>query len=349
MNETKKTTARLEKILKILEKNPQGLSRSELQKYFKNISKITLVRDINKLLEYKHIKSTGNGRGTKYLYGYQHPLIKRINLKQYFKSPPDQRARVKTFNLDIFPSLNNLLLKSEKTKLDLLNDQYLARTRPIGKTIKQKELERFTIELAWKSSRIEGNTYSLLETEALIRKQQLAKGKTQAEAQMILNHKTTFDTIYSHKPSFKKLTFSNVINIHSQLIDQLEVEKGIRSHPVGITGTNYMPLKNQPQIKLTLKQIVKVINQTKHPVEKALIANAMIAYLQPFADGNKRTGRLTGNAILLAHNYVPLSYRSVNEMEYKEAIVLFYETNNLYHFKKIFIDQFIFSANTYFI
>lgn len=66
----------------------------------------------------------------------------------------------------------------------------------------------------------------------------------------------------------------------------------------------------------------------------------MISYIQPFEDGNKRTSRLLGNALLLANGYCPLSYRSVDEVEYKKAIILFYERNSVLYFKGMFIDQF---------
>lgn len=82
------------------------------------------------------------------------------------------------------------------------------------------------------------------------------------------------------------------------------------------------------------------VNQSEHPVEKALLTVLMISYIQPFEDGNKRAARLLGNALLLAHNYCPLSYRSVDEVEYKKGVLLFYEQNSLSYFKTIFIDQF---------
>jgi len=83
--------------------------------------------------------------------------------------------------------------------------------------------------------------------------------------------------------------------------------------------------------------------------EKALVAACMIAYLQPFADGNKRTSRMLADAILLAHDYFPLSYRSVDVNEYRRAMIIFYEQNNLYHFKRIFLEQLEFAVNDYFL
>jgi len=75
----------------------------------------------------------------------------------------------------------------------------------------------------------------------------------------------------------------------------------------------------------------------------------MISYLQPFTDGNKRTARMASNAILIANNYYPLSYRSIDEVEFKKALILFYEQNNLYHLKRLFLEQYRFAMQTYFV
>ena len=101
-------------------------------------------------------------------------------------------------------------------------------------------------------------------------------------------------------------------------------------------------------IKDALKALIEVINRTENPIEKALIAVLMIAYIQPFEDGNKRTSRILGNALLLANDYCPLSYRSVDEVEYKKAIIMFYEQNNATYFKKLFLDQYKQAVKKYF-
>ena len=95
--------------------------------------------------------------------------------------------------------------------------------------------------------------------------------------------------------------------------------------------------------------MVKISNTPKEPFSKAILAMVLISYIQPFEDGNKRTARLTGNAVLLAHNACPLSFRSVNEVDYKKALIIFYEQNNLRFFKELFMEQFKFSSETYFL
>ena len=82
--------------------------------------------------------------------------------------------------------------------------------------------------------------------------------------------------------------------------------------------------------------------------EKALLALVLLSYIQAFSDGNKRTARIIGNGILIAYGYCPISFRSVDSIDYKKAMLMFYEQNNIAAFKKIFIDQFLFAVKTYF-
>ncbi len=99
-----------------------------------------------------------------------------------------------------------------------------------------------------------------------------------------------------------------------------------------------------------MEEMVKIVNNKNyHPLLKSMACILLTSYIQPFEDGNKRTARLLGDAILLAHSYCPLSYRSVNESNYKKVTLLFYEQNSALFFKELFIDQFKFSINNYFL
>ena len=73
-----------------------------------------------------------------------------------------------------------------------------------------------------------------------------------------------------------------------------------------------------------------------------------ILSVQPFADGNKRTSRMLSNAVLLAHDYFPLSYRSIDVNEYRSAMIVFYEINNLYNYKRLYMKQLQFAIDNYF-
>jgi Fic family protein len=212
----------------------------------------------------------------------------------------------------------------------------------------RKEIERLNIDFSWKSSKIEGNTYSLLETEQLIKNQKEASGHSREEATMILNHKKALEYIDRNKNEFQSMSVPKIENIHSLLVDGLNVTKNLRKTLVGITGTNYRPLDNEFQIKEALEKTCKSVNETRDVFEKAIVLMLLIAYIQPFVDGNKRTSRLSGNAILQSFNSCPLSYRSMDEGEYKKAILLFYEQNNISYFKELFLKQFEFAVENYF-
>jgi len=106
---------------------------------------------------------------------------------------------------------------------------------------------------------------------------------------------------------------------------------------------------NEHQIRKALEKTVKLINGQKNVFGKSLLAAVLIAYIQPFADGNKRTSRLLADAILLAGHTCPLSFRSIKETEYKQALIILFEQNNLRLFKELFIEQFKFAINNYFL
>lgn len=110
-------------------------------------------------------------------------------------------------------------------------------------------MERLAIDLSWKSSQIEGNTYSLLETERLLREKQTAAGKTRGDASVLLNHKEALDFIIKHPGYVSPLTVSCIEDIHRIHVRDLPVERNLRKRRVGISGTNYKPLENEFLIK----------------------------------------------------------------------------------------------------
>ena len=313
------------------------------------LSRITVVRDIDKLLKLNLVERIGKGRNVTYKEYLSNDLLGFFDAEQYFSKGPDARElKFSRFNFNLFSKLAGIFSKTELSESELLNKKYQNRIKKMPEAILKKEIERLMIEFSWKSSQIEGNTYSLIDTEILIKEKREASGHKREEAIMILNHKTALDYIFSEKKQIKKLSIRFIENVHGLLIKNLNINKGLRKNIVGITGTSYRPLDNQHQIREALEKMVKAINKLKNPLEKSLVANLMIAYIQPFEDGNKRTSRLVGNALLLADDYCPLSFRSINESDYKKAMILFYEQNSARLFKELFIEQFKFSLDNYF-
>lgn len=336
--------------LKILEfiRSVGKTQNKQIAEHFGDFSRITIIRDINVLLKFGLVEKKGKGRSVFYQEKVSQEFLKYIDINSYFSLEADKRSiAFPNFNFDIFQKKE--IFSSEETKeLENLNSYYQKRALSLSKKNLKKELERLSIELSWKSSRIEGNTYSLIDTEILIKDLKEASGHKKEEAVMILNHKKAMDYIVDYRRDFKKLNLSKIESIHSLIVNNLDIEKGVRKRQVGIIGTKYIPLDNQYQIKEAIEKTIKLINQTKNPFSKAIFAVIILSYIQPFIDGNKRTARLLGNAILLSFDICPLSYRSVDEADYKKAIILFYEQNNLRFFKELFVEQFKFSIKNYF-
>lgn len=312
-------------------------------------TKMTITRDLKLLLDNGDIEKSGLAKATAYRSSAKTNLLTNIDVDAYFAQDQDVRLpETIGFNFNIFSALKDLLSPKEKIEFEKLNDIYIAKRNKLSPTLLQKEFERLTVELAWKSSKIEGNTYTLLDTERLLNDNISATGKTKDETNMVLNHKKALDFVLKAPEYYKNISIAKIEELHKLLINELGVATGIRNGMVGIVGTNYKPLDNTYQIKEALKDTVELINATNNPVEKALIAVLMIAYIQPFEDGNKRTSRILSNAILLANGYCPLSYRSVDEVEYKKAVILFYEQNNASYFKRLFLEQFRQAVSKYF-
>ena len=313
------------------------------------VTRMTILRDLETMMEMNLIERQGTaGRAVVYRLSARYPMIKNIDVERYFSVDADQRKIKEQFNFDVFSHMNTICTDEEKNKLIKLNTLYREKMKNIAPDALRKEIERLTIDFSWKSSKIEGNTYSLLETEHLIKNGGEAIGHTKEEAIMILNHKKALDYITENKEQFQTISVSQIENIHSLLVDGLNVTKNVRKTLVGITGTKYRPLDNEFQIREVLEKACKTVNETENIFEKAIILMVLIAYIQPFVDGNKRTSRLAGNAILQSFDFCPLSYRSMDEVEYKKAIVLFYEQNNFSYFKELFLKQCEFAVENYF-
>ncbi len=312
------------------------------------LSLVTIKRALSEMSAFGLLSVGGVGPSTTYKISTMGRLFSNLDSSSYCAVEPDKRIGMERFNFPIFDELPDELFSLEEQKtLEEATKEYHQRTKKVSPTVQKKELERLVIELSWKSSRIEGNTYTLLDTEKLILEHKEAVGHPRDEAQMILNHKEAFLFVHGNSKRFKTLTRANLEEVHTLLVKDLGVGLGLRRSPVGVLGSKYRPLDNVHQITDALAGLFRAVDRAKSPYTKALAALLGVSYVQPFEDGNKRTSRLVTNALLLAHGAAPLSYRSVDENEYREAMLVFYELNSITPLKKIFISQYDFAARNY--
>lgn len=344
-------SSREQKIINILLKQESLQSssiREMLIKLGEDVSLVTVKRALSDMVTRGILLPSGLGRSSSYQISVLGRIFADIDARAYCAIEPDRRYGQKRYSQDLFAGIPDAIFSPEELeKLENATAEYTRRTTDLPPAIEKRELERLVIELSWKSSKIEGNTYTLLDTEKLILENKEAPGHARSEAQMIINHKNAFNFVRDNTDFFKTFSRAHIEELHAILVKDLDVGAGLRNRVIGITGSVYQPLDNLHQVREGLEALAAAIARMQTSYEKAFVALLGISYLQPFEDGNKRTARLLANAILLAYGCAPLSYRSVEESEYREATLVFYEINSVVPFKKIFIDQYDFAARNY--
>lgn len=338
-------------ILDYIKNYPNSSSREIYEGLGKVVAFATVKRTIVTLLDKNFVAKTGRGKSTKYFISKSLDVLFPIDIQAYFEKEIDEREVKDGFNFNLIKETLktiSIFTDEEMVKLANLQNNFIENISKLTKAEYDKEFERLAIDLSWKSSQIEGNTYSLLETEKLLKEKETASGKTKEETIMLLNHKATLDFILENPDYVNPISVSRIEDIHSLLVEGLGIERNIRNRRVGISGTNYKPLDNAFQINEALQDMCILINTKENVFEKGLLALVLLSYIQAFSDGNKRTARIISNAILIHYKFCPLSFRTVDSIDYKKAMLIFYEQNNISAFKNIFMEQFEFAVKTYF-
>jgi hypothetical protein len=204
----------------------------------------------------------------------------------------------------------------------------------------RKVIQRLLIDLSWNSSRLEGNTYSLLETQRLLEIGESPEDKAPEETQMILNHKAAIELLaeQANEIGFNRYT---ICNLHAMLSDNLLSDPAacgrLRNHPVGISGTVFHPLEVPQMVEYYFDRILAKASEIEDAFEQSFFAMVHLPYLQPFEDVNKRVSRLVANIPLVQKNLSPLSFVDVPRAEYVNAILGVYELNRVDYLRDVFV------------
>jgi hypothetical protein len=211
-------------------------------------------------------------------------------------------------------------------------------------------LDRLIIDLTWNSSRLEGSTYSLLETDFLLQQGRSDDPLRHKEARMILNHKAAIEFLVDSPEAlgFNRYTF---LNLHSVLTESLlknwKAEGALRTCPVGIGGSVFHPTSNPAVIEECFDLILQKAAAIRDPLECCFFLMVQMPYLQPFEDGNKRTSRLAANIPLIRANMSPLSFVGVPVRDYTTGILGVYELNRIELLREVFVHAYEQSASRY--
>jgi Fic family protein len=315
----------------------------------------TLQRRLALLVKDGLLAASGKGRWCRYRVPQQTPVSRPVEeavdiplsqdsqeTRNLVRQPLMRRHPVgynRTF-LDAYrPNETRYLSESERKKLDELGGGSPREKLPAG-TYVREILNRLLIDLSWNSSRLEGNTYSLLETERLLAMGESAEGKDARDAQMILNHKRAIEMLVEQAAEigFNRYT---ICNLHALLSENLLADPGavgrLRSKSVGVTGTVFRPLEGPQLIEECFQQILDTAAAVRDPFEQAFFVMVHLPYLQPFEDVNKRVSRLAANISLIRMNLCPLSFVDVPERTYIDGILGIYEMNRVDLMREVFM------------
>jgi len=274
------------------------------------------------------------------------------DLRAELRRPVSERPPVgyqRSFLESYLPNQTHYLPESVRRKLMEIGSQTGMEAEPAG-TYARHICQRLLIDLSWNSSRLEGNTYSLLETEQLFQAGLSGDSQLSLEAVMILNHKAAIEFLLESIPEagFDRRT---ILNLHALLTADLlrdpAAEGALRTQPVGIGRSTYLPPAIPALIETLFDTILAKARDIRDPFEQAFFAMVHLPYLQPFIDGNKRVSRLAANLPLFQRNLAPLSFVDVSEADYTAGMLAIYELNDTRILQEVFVQAYERSARRY--
>ncbi|WP_457328654.1 Fic family protein [Rhizobacter sp. P5_C2] len=362
-----------DRLAALIAAHPAGIGLDAIsQALDEPVKRRTLQRRLAALVEQNRIVTQGDGRSTRYLarsIGVAEPLptygrtdrsraiaaatasISREGeeIRACIRLPRLQRRPV-GYNLafleDYLPNQTAYLPQGLRDRLHDMG-QSPSEQAPAG-TFAKDILARLLIDLSWASSRLEGNTYSRLDTERLIEFGQAAEGKDALETQMILNHKEAIEYLV-RDPERASMKPDTLITLHALLSDGLMADPSavgrIRRRGVGIGGSVYLPPTQQLEALFDI--VVQTAAEIRDPFEQAFFLMVHVPYLQPFEDVNKRVSRLAANIPFIRHNLCPLSFIEVPQQDYVDALLGVYELNRIELLRDVFVSAYAHSCQHY--
>lgn len=356
----------LEQVQAALRDHPAGLGLRELEAHMTGVaSRRSLQRKLNGWQRKGLVRAVGIRRGRRYLLAS--PLGPAAatavasatatlsstdddgvplstagrEIRAMVKRPMADRAPMgyqREFLDGYTPGVTQYLMESLRRHLHDLgrtpDDQ-----RPAG-TYARDILNRLLIDLSWSSSRLEGNTYSLLDTKELIEHGNAAPGKDAKETQMILNHKAAIELLVDSAEEIGVNRYT-ITNLHAlladNLLDQPAYAGRLRETPIGISASTYIPTAIPQLISEMFELLLTKAAAIRDPFEQSLFLMVQLPYLQPFVDVNKRTSRLAANIPLIKSNLVPLSFIDVPGSVYIDGLIGVYEHTRVELLRDVFV------------
>ena len=361
----------LNELLDLVADHPDGIAAPGIaERLTKDIPRRTLQYRLNQLVTKGQLHMEGSGRWARYrLATKDSPTKTELDdedldyrdliplsdegkrIRDYVQQPVAARKPVgysQDFLNQYQPNTSFYLRDVDRERLERIGKPQTS-TQPAG-TYAKLILNRLLIDLAWNSSRLEGNTYSLLDTKRLIEFGEEATGRDHVEAQMILNHKDAIEFLVGSVEEIDFNTYT-LLNLHALLSNNLLADPAasgrLRYIAVGIERSAFHPLELPQRIEECFNQLLAKASKIEDPFEQAFFVMVHIPYLQPFDDVNKRVSRLAANIPLVRNNLSPLAFTDVPQRAYTDAVLGVYELNDTALLRDVFLWAYERSAAQY--
>lgn len=357
----------IDEIIAILEKNPEGLSRGKISENISfSINSKTLQRRLSSLVDTGLLLKKGDRKATKYypakvfqkenkgqIRDKAHEIFnqKSQNVLKFLDTPLHAREKM-SYNRDFLDSYapNKTAYVPKNVRKKLFEEGKRFDKALAAGTYARQICQRLLIDLSYNSSRLEGNTYSRLDTQKLVEEGITAEGKVHEETVMIMNHKEAilFLVENAQEIELNSLTIRNLHHLLSQdLLANPEACGNIRTIEVDIGQATYKPLNNSHQLKELFELILFKARKIEDPFEQSFFLLVHLSYLQAFEDVNKRTSRLSCNIPFIKENLCPLSFTDVSRDDYTAALLTVYEKNNVEPMLELFSWAYLRSCEQY--
>ncbi|MDD3302080.1 MAG: Fic family protein [Candidatus Gracilibacteria bacterium] len=274
----------------------------------------------------------------------------KTDLSDYFSIPFDKRPE-KSYNPDFLKFYSPNISTFLGDKYQHIKNQYVDFNIKIEYDYNKnkKIIENIITDLSFSSSKLEGNTYTFLETENLIKYNTYGELKKPTETKMILNHKNTIKYIIENKDTIT-LNHDNFKKIHTLLCEDLlsnEYLGEIRSYETHIAESAYYPLNNIYQLGAEYETFINKLNKIENPFEQSLFILIFIPYLNVFTELNNRTARICATIPLIKKGYLPLTFLQIKDSDYTKSMLSIYELNDVIPIRNLFINNYLINTKKY--
>ena len=181
-------------------------------------------------------------------------------------------------------------------------------------------------EIVYDTAALEGSPYTFPEVQTLLENVTVG-GHSLSDQQLVLQQAKSWKRLIEvvRRDEFQ-VSKEMACELNGIVAFEEALEWGVfRDGPVRIAGTEWVPPGHERLDEL-FDEVVDRFHKQGDLFARAVVLFLDMARYQFFYDGNKRTGRLMMNGVLMSHGYPPISIPARRRLEFNTKMIRFYDT-----------------------